>query len=103
MAGLDPAIHVSRNRAVKDVDPRQWPGTKESEEKTCGCLRTGVPPAVKVLAQGKPRLAVSRTGNEPTGKSFQLAFLARNAHIAIGRLARDVSLANRVRSGRKQP
>ena len=36
-------------------------------------------------------------------KSFQLAFLIRNAHIASGRLARDVSLANRVRSGRKQP
>jgi CheY-like chemotaxis protein len=32
-----------------------------------------------------------------------LAFAFRPAHIAPGRLAGDVSLANRVRSGRKQP
>jgi hypothetical protein len=32
-----------------------------------------------------------------------LASVARGGHIALGRLARDVSLANRVRSGRKQP
>jgi hypothetical protein len=33
----------------------------------------------------------------------KLAFPAPTAHIGDGRLARDVSLANRVRSGRKQP
>ena len=42
---------------------------------------------------------VARDGIGP----FQLAFRDRKLHIGGGRLARDVSLANRVRSGRKQP
>src|SRR5215207_1678148 len=52
-----------------------------------------------LAAAGRPRARRPRRRLS----SAELAFDACAAHIAAGRLAGDVSLANRVRSGRKQP
>ncbi|SOR30710.1 protein of unknown function [Methylorubrum extorquens] len=51
------------------------------------CLGLSLPRSMAALPEGGNPLASRRAGR----------------HIRRGRLARDVSLANRVRSGRKQP
>jgi len=67
-----------------------------------GALRGLSPAALTDLVPGAP-LASGVPRRAASGDKRALAFLIRSADILGGRLAVDEPLANRVRSGRKQP